>query len=323
MLQTNIFLPTIVSWKWIDQAPLQTIEKHLRSPTVNLITLLGHGALKRYTNNNLRQAVDLSAKFITCLPESKLKALNDIFNPTEQKTLFPHILNQVIENGKDTQSKNILYTTSTFTPEQFHSACTRKLYKTAELMLQRGANVNQPNQIQTSTILHYAVAHGDEELVDLLLTYGADVNQQDEHGFTPMHWALATDNLVVLEKLFNKNGDVSIPNSDGESVVAMALKYNKIALREVVAHLFNDFSSIYYLIQDEPMHTVIEAIRNNPQKYIFQHDIGANPLEVPVLLHDPQLARIVKQSLSEEQFQKYLDQIQEKYPNTHLKELFT
>lgn len=315
-MTTPAFLPSIISWKWIDQASPEILKSHLNTPKVNLTTLLGYGALSRYTNNRLPAAVDLCEKLIEHLPENKLETFNFIFNQEEKKNLLPHLLTQTIEKRNDAQSKYLFTVQDTFSPEQFHAACARGLYNTAEQMLRRGANPNQSNSDGTSTIMHYAAAHGDERLLDLLLSFDADVNGQDEHGYTPLHWALATNNTSILQKLFEKGADVSIPNQDGESAVAMALKYNKFELREAVACLFKDFPHIYYIILDGDMEAVIESIRSNPKKYLLEGDIGANALEVPVLLHNHELAQFVRDSLNEEKFDKHLKDLQQKYPHT-------
>ncbi len=66
-------------------------------------------------------------------------------------------------------------------------ACT-KPYEKAEFLLVYGADI-QAQDKHGFTVLHNAAIYGDEELVDLLLRHGADLDAQTEGRQTP--WALA------------------------------------------------------------------------------------------------------------------------------------
>ena len=48
---------------------------------------------------------------------------------------------------------------------------------------------------------------GDKEIVDLLLSKGADVNNKDKNGVTPLHWAAKLGHKEVVE-LLRKHGGV-------------------------------------------------------------------------------------------------------------------
>ena len=55
----------------------------------------------------------------------------------------------------------------------------------------RGADVGHHNKDGHETPLHFAVCKsGGGEIVDWLLSEGADVNARAEHEMTPLHWAV-------------------------------------------------------------------------------------------------------------------------------------
>lgn len=49
-----------------------------------------------------------------------------------------------------------------------------------------------------------------EDMVDLLLSYGADINQRGINDWTPLHWAAAYDDVKLIEFLFEKGADPTL-----------------------------------------------------------------------------------------------------------------
>ncbi|NXV38752.1 KANK3 protein, partial [Rissa tridactyla] len=89
------------------------------------------------------------------------------------------------------------------------------------------------------TALMLAVSHGRQEMVEALLTCGADVNLQDEEGSTALmcaceHGRVETVKLLLAQPSCN----VSIVDSDGNNAVAIALEagHSNIAVL-LYAHL--------------------------------------------------------------------------------------
>ena len=50
-----------------------------------------------------------------------------------------------------------------------------------------------------STALHQACCEGNDEAVQLLIHYGADVNIADVHGRTALHWACNVKSTQCLQ----------------------------------------------------------------------------------------------------------------------------
>ena len=68
------------------------------------------------------------------------------------------------------------------------------------VLLDHGANVNARTGGQNHvTPLHMAAAKGRAPTVKMLLQNGAEVNARDDHGKTPLHWALVAEQSDCAE----------------------------------------------------------------------------------------------------------------------------
>ena len=73
--------------------------------------------------------------------------------------------------------------------------------KKAELLLQYGANINAIDDEYQSTPLGFAVRWGNYEMVDLLLSHGADPNLSGAQWSAPITWARKKNHGAIAEKL--------------------------------------------------------------------------------------------------------------------------
>ncbi|ESO01238.1 hypothetical protein HELRODRAFT_133683, partial [Helobdella robusta] len=91
----------------------------------------------------------------------------------------------------------------------------------ATQLISLGANINQQN-ISGDTPLHVAIRKKHTRLVNLLLECGADVNIRDRSGLTPLHFACVYGTYKIVEKLLNAG---SYPNgiSDNKYYVSTPL----------------------------------------------------------------------------------------------------
>lgn len=68
-----------------------------------------------------------------------------------------------------------------------------------------------------------AVKAGNSYAVTELIDSGADVNQQDEHGWTPLNWAAGKGDIGTLKALLNHGADVSKTGRDERTPYMIAL----------------------------------------------------------------------------------------------------
>ena len=83
-----------------------------------------------------------------------------------------------------------------------------------KILLDKGALVNICNS-DGSTLLHWAVDGGDENIVRMLLEKGASTNTQDCWGHTPLHIASSSGNSEIIRLLFDKGAKRSLVDKYG------------------------------------------------------------------------------------------------------------
>ncbi len=103
--------------------------------------------------------------------------------------------------------------------EKDFTALLRALQKKDEavaevLLAQPGINLNAQGSTGVTALMSY-VNLRREEVVEKLLSGGADVNLQDADGDTALHYASQTGNLNILRMILKKRPDVNAKNSVG------------------------------------------------------------------------------------------------------------
>ena len=73
--------------------------------------------------------------------------------------------------------------------------------------------------------LHYAIQKEKLELVELLISLNAKVNQKDKAGWTALHHAATTDNVEITNFLIQKNAEKDSFTGEKETPLALAKKY--------------------------------------------------------------------------------------------------
>ncbi|WP_342219622.1 ankyrin repeat domain-containing protein [Rickettsiella endosymbiont of Miltochrista miniata] len=92
---------------------------------------------------------------------------------------------------------------------------------------------NIPLDLSLQKTLKDAVIKRDYSSVRRLLKNGANPNEQDNEGLTPLHFA-AKDNRVVIASLLIQNGaDIMINNKAGHTPLDYAVTHNFSALQQL------------------------------------------------------------------------------------------
>jgi ankyrin repeat protein len=73
-----------------------------------------------------------------------------------------------------------------------------------------------------STLLHYVAASGHAEIVELMVSAGADVNAENENQETPLHWATRRKHLEAGKMLVATGANVNAKNDEGETPLHIA-----------------------------------------------------------------------------------------------------
>ena len=114
-----------------------------------------------------------------------------------------------------------------------HKAAANNRYKTAEVLLNNGADVNAKNKYGW-TPLHLAAFNNASATAEVLLKQGADVNAKDKYGFTPLHDAAEKDASATAEVLLKRGADVNAKDNDGFTPLHRAEQNNAAETAELL-----------------------------------------------------------------------------------------
>jgi len=116
-----------------------------------------------------------------------------------------------------------------------YEACARGYVEMAQVLIDRGANVNtQKNRWQVdSTPLHIACGHGHTEVARLLLEAGADVNVNGGWG-TPLNRACEHDSVEIAALLLEAGVDLDVRNADGNTALHLACKTGRVGITRLL-----------------------------------------------------------------------------------------
>ncbi len=90
------------------------------------------------------------------------------------------------------------------------------------LLLENKAPVNAvaKNPMKV-TPLHSALARNDLPVVELLVAHGADVNATQQNGYTPLHEAAQNGNLQAIILLLSHGAKINAKTEDGKTPLAL------------------------------------------------------------------------------------------------------
>lgn len=98
-----------------------------------------------------------------------------------------------------------------------HAVKNKQLDSARALLALKKLNRDERDNTGTNALL-YAVHNGDIEMVNLLLTFGANPNVADNLGNTPLHYAAKDNNTEMAELLIVAAANVDAVNNNGQSV---------------------------------------------------------------------------------------------------------
>lgn len=120
-----------------------------------------------------------------------------------------------------------------------HSAATLKHNDVVELLLDCGANVNALNLARRSALFEASRIHR-QQIVESLLSRGAEVNLTDNQGFTPLLCAFQQsggDEIVRILVAYGANVNVRFPQGAKSSPLLIAVgQKNKNIVELLLAH---------------------------------------------------------------------------------------
>ena len=83
---------------------------------------------------------------------------------------------------------------------KLHSAIQERNLEMVEFLLSSGADVNERNNCNLAPI-HFAVWTGDSNILKILVQNGANLEARDLYGFTALHLACLNNDLEAVRAL--------------------------------------------------------------------------------------------------------------------------
>ena len=114
-----------------------------------------------------------------------------------------------------------------------HDAAYRGHENVVELLLAKGADVNAKGN-SDRTPLHNAASGSKPNVARLLLTKGAKVNARMENGYTPLYLAARHGPRSVAELLLANGADVNARDDDGATPLHQAAEYGHKDVAELL-----------------------------------------------------------------------------------------
>ncbi|KAI8725570.1 hypothetical protein NCS52_00128400 [Fusarium sp. LHS14.1] len=115
-----------------------------------------------------------------------------------------------------------------------HFACLRGHRDIADLLLQRGADIDARGK-NGATPLDDACFQGHKDVVELLISRGANTQMGDYDGWSPVRTAVAYENLDIVEMLLNANpANISKGDDGGETPLHVASKKGNVDIMNLL-----------------------------------------------------------------------------------------
>jgi len=133
---------------------------------------------------------------------------------------------------------------------------------------------------------------------------GADVNEKDCFGATPLHCAVAEKQLEAISLLLRNGADVTAQDRDGKTPLHYAVEYNLPAVAEDMLKINRAAISIADKHGNEPLWTAAFNAKTNYEFVTLllrygadpghRNNVNLTPLDIPKRKGDETLLRILE-----------------------------
>ncbi|MGB6407213.1 MAG: ankyrin repeat domain-containing protein [Planococcus donghaensis] len=107
-----------------------------------------------------------------------------------------------------------------------HVAAANGQTGSVRLLLDRNWAIDRPDPVRGErTALHWAVQEGHLDVIQLLVSNGADINKKYDYGMTPLYQAAADGNTNIVEYLLDNGADIYAKSEAGVTPLIIASCY--------------------------------------------------------------------------------------------------
>lgn len=182
-------------------------------------------------------------------------------------------LNRLIRRGTVANAQGLDFVEGAFGRTPLMNAADAGDTELVELLLTAGADISLQDA-NGQTALHLAAASGHVDIVRLLLRAGADVNAQDPSGWTPINQAATVGHAEVVQVLLQAGADTEIPNNGGRVPLQQAAG---LGHADVVRVLLTTRVDVNHRSLDGETPIMAAVISDNPEIIRMLLAAGANP----------------------------------------------
>lgn len=101
-------------------------------------------------------------------------------------------------------------------------ACTYSNVDVVDILISYGANVNMSNEFEETPLLH-AVWNGKSDIVKILIKNNANVNRTDVFGRSPIYFACQKGNTELVNFLIKHHAKLHVVDLAGKTVLSRAV----------------------------------------------------------------------------------------------------
>jgi len=146
-----------------------------------------------------------------------------------------------LNNGEKVNAKDM----DNWTP--LHIAVRFKHQELVELLIASGANVNAQGGWQKAAPLHWASSAGHMKIVELLIANGANVNAKAKNGGTPLDWAKVEGKQQVADFIYKQGGKTE--EQLKKNIVKLLYSKDKLSSDMPFSFSFNAKDGLSYTIE--------------------------------------------------------------------------
>ncbi|MDA3900532.1 MAG: ankyrin repeat domain-containing protein [Spirochaetes bacterium] len=118
-----------------------------------------------------------------------------------------------------------------------HLAALRYDIDSVLLLMQAGADIYRPVQIEGGTLLNYLVHNKKTDEIADLVEAGADLNQQIPGCGTPLHVAVSKNNRHAVKELLRLGADMNMPDEEKITPFDIAIENGYIEIEDIFREL--------------------------------------------------------------------------------------
>lgn len=129
-----------------------------------------------------------------------------------------------------------------------------------------------------------AAKEGNIEQLQFELSNGADINFQDDHGYSALHLASICGELRAVKFLVSKKANLELIDGNGHTPISSAMGWNR---NDIAFFLMNNGADL--LIKDNQGRSILDSANKEIKEYaqrfieqktlvqIIKHDLPDNP----------------------------------------------